>query len=230
MLTTKMLVMLGAPALSFAFTFARVPATLVRRHELSWRRSPVVMPSTAEDELTTEAAPIVLPSNDNSPELLAIRHTAANVMAMAVQEVFPGTQVTIGPEWTVDGNGFYCDFRRVDSLKITDADLKPIKKAADRIIKKKLPVTVERVPRDEARRRIEALDEPLKLELLDEMMAGDETISICHIGDAWWNICTGPQLETTGGLAQNAIKLAQVRRLCHLYRVRHLPEVPCRGL
>ena len=75
MRTAKMLVMLGAPALSFAFTFARVPGALgpLQSLEPSSRRSPVIMPSTAEDELTTEAAPIVLPSNDNSPELLAIR-------------------------------------------------------------------------------------------------------------------------------------------------------------
>jgi threonyl-tRNA synthetase len=116
--------------------------------------------------------------------------------------------VTIGPEWTTDDNGFYCDFHRSDDTKFTDADLKPIKKAFDRIVKKNFPITVDTLPREEVRRMIEELNEPFKLEMLDGM-EGD-TVAICRIGDEWWNLCTGPQLESTRKVATNAIKLMSV--------------------
>ena len=90
--------------------------------------------STATE--TEEPEKIILPTNQNSEQLLKIRHTTAHVMAMAVQQTFPEVQVTIGP-W-ID-NGFYYDFFNPNEA-FSEDDLKNIKKAMDKIIKKKYPL------------------------------------------------------------------------------------------
>lgn len=146
--------------------------------------------------------PIVLPTNDND-HLLRIRHTSSHVLAMAVQQVFPEAQVTIGP-WIE--NGFYYDFAYDEQF--TQADLKKIKKQMDKIIRRKLPLRREEVTRDEARRRIEALGEPYKLEILDAIE--EEPITIYHIGDEWWDLCAGPHVETTGDIDAKAVALESV--------------------
>lgn len=151
-------------------------------------------------EEATSAKP--LPTNEDSERLLRIRHTSAHVMAMAVQRLFPEVQVTIGP-W-ID-NGFYYDFKNPDEGGFTESDLKAIKKEMDRIIKKKLPLIREEVSRDEARTRIEALNEPFKLEILDSIET--EPITIYHIGDEWWDLCAGPHVEHTGELPPKGIQL-----------------------
>ena len=84
-------------------------------------------PGVAEKAAASQVAtpePLKLPTNEKSPNLLRIRHTSAHVMAMAVQRLFPGVQVTIGP-W-ID-NGFYYDFDTGDT-KFTEEDLSKIKK------------------------------------------------------------------------------------------------------
>ena len=121
-------------------------------------------------DFEAQAGPIELPTNDSSENLLRIRHSSAHVMAMAVQRLYPKAQVTIGP-WIE--NGFYYDFD-MKGEAITDADLKKIKKEMDTIIKKKYPIRHEVVSREEARTRIEALDEPYKLELLDAIPEGED--------------------------------------------------------
>lgn len=118
--------------------------------------------------------PIVLPTNETSKTLLCIRHTSAHVLAMAVQKVFPDAKVTIGP-WIE--RGFYYDF---DIQPLTDKDLKKIKKEMDRIIRRNLPLIREEVSREEAERRIRAINEPYKLEILDSIKS--EPITIYHIG------------------------------------------------
>ena len=110
-----------------------------------------------------EEAPIVLPTNENSPELVKLRHTTAHVMAMAVQRLFPKAQVTIGP-WIE--NGFYYDFD-MQGEELLDKDLKAIKKEMIKIINKGFELRREVVPREEAKKRIDELGEPYKLELLD---------------------------------------------------------------
>lgn len=147
--------------------------------------------------------PLELPTNEKSEKLLRIRHTSAHVMAMAVQRLFPNAQVTIGP-WIE--NGFYYDFDC--SEQFTPADLKKIKKEMDKIIRKKLPLSREEVTRDEARRRIEALGEPYKLELLDAI--DTEPITIYHVGDEWWDLCAGPHVEHTGEINPKALDLESV--------------------
>ncbi|MCS6782466.1 MAG: threonine--tRNA ligase [Gloeomargarita sp. SKYBB_i_bin120] len=149
------------------------------------------------------ATPVPLPKTSESERLKRIRHTASHVMAMAVQRLFPKAKVTIGP-WIEDG--FYYDFDHPEPF--TEQDLKAIKKEMVKIIKKKLPVIREEVTREEARRRIEALNEPYKLEILNDIK--EEPITIYHLGDEWWDLCAGPHLDNTGELNPDAIELESV--------------------
>lgn len=157
-----------------------------------------------------------LPTNESDIDLLKLRHTSAHVMAMAVQQTFPEAQVTIGP-W-ID-NGFYYDFffpettdaetgESVPSRKLTDADLKMVKKAMDKIISKDYPIVREEVSREEAKKRIEEIGEPFKLEILDSIKT--EPITIYSIGEEWWDLCAGPHVESTGQLPKKAIALQSV--------------------
>jgi threonyl-tRNA synthetase len=137
-------------------------------------------------------------------------------MAMAVQQIYPEAQVTIGP-W-ID-NGFYYDFyfpetidaetgETIPSRKLSEDDLKQIKKSMDKIINQNYPITREEVSREEARRRIEELGEPFKLEILDSIRT--EPITIYHIGDQWWDLCAGPHVESTGIIPKKAVQLQSV--------------------
>lgn len=123
-------------------------------------------------------------------------------MAMAVQKVFPSAKVTIGP-W-ID-NGFYYDF---DMDPLTDKDLKKIKKEMDRIISRNLPLVREEVSREEARKRIMAINEPYKLEILDSIK--EDPITIYHIGNEWWDLCAGPHVDSTGHINKKAVELESV--------------------
>ncbi|MDB9422675.1 threonine--tRNA ligase [Microcystis aeruginosa CS-563/04] len=147
-------------------------------------------------------APIKLPKTSESDHLKRIRHTTSHVMAMAVQKLFPQAQVTIGP-WTE--TGFYYDFDVPEPF--TDKDLKDIKKEMVKIINKKLPVMREEVSREEAEKRIKAINEPYKLEILAGIQ---EPITLYHLGDAWWDLCAGPHLDNTSELDAKAIELETV--------------------
>ncbi len=147
-------------------------------------------------------APIKLPKTSESDHLKRIRHTTSHVMAMAVQKLFPKAQVTIGP-WTE--TGFYYDFDVPEPF--ADKDLKDIKKEMVKIINKKLPVIREQVSREEAEKRIKAINEPYKLEILAGIQ---EPITLYHLGDAWWDLCAGPHLSNTSELDPKAIELETV--------------------
>lgn len=147
-------------------------------------------------------APIKLPKTSESDHLKRIRHTTSHVMAMAVQKLFPKAQVTIGP-WTE--TGFYYDFDVPEPF--ADKDLKDIKKEMVKIINKKLPVIREQVSREEAEKRIKAINEPYKLEILAGIQ---EPITLYHLGDAWWDLCAGPHLDNTSELDPKAIELETV--------------------
>ena len=149
-----------------------------------------------------ETAPIKLPRTSESDKLKRIRHTTSHVLAMAVQKLFPKVQVTIGP-WTE--NGFYYDFDSPDPF--TEADLKAIKKEMIKIINQKLPVLREEVSRNEAETRIQAINEPYKLEILAGIQ---EPITLYHLGDKWWDLCAGPHLESTSEINPKAIELESV--------------------
>jgi len=175
------------------------------------------MATVAQEETKAVEVEVVedLPTNENDNELLKIRHSSAHVLAMAVQRIYPEAQVTIGP-W-ID-NGFYYDFyfpettdpetgETVESRKLTDQDLKLIKKQMDKIISKNYPITKEVVSREEAETRIKAMNEPFKLEILEGLK---EPISLYHIGYEWWDLCAGPHVESTNKIPKKAIALQNV--------------------
>ncbi len=155
-----------------------------------------------EDQPEKEPEKIRLPRTSESVALQKIRHTTSHVMAMAVQKLFPKAQVTIGP-WIE--NGFYYDFDNPEPF--ADKDLKAIQKEMTKIINRKLPVTREEVSREEAARRIAQLNEPYKLEILQDLK---DPITIYHLGEEWWDLCAGPHVENTTELDAKAIELESV--------------------
>jgi threonyl-tRNA synthetase len=159
-------------------------------------------PAAAQQLLDQPSEKIQLPRTSESEALKKIRHTTSHVMAMAVQKLFPKAQVTIGP-WIEDG--FYYDFDSPDPF--AEKDLKAIKKEMAKIIRKKLPVVREEVSRAEAERRIKAVNEPYKLEILEGL---EEPITIYHLGEDWWDLCAGPHVENTAELNPDAIDLLSV--------------------
>jgi threonyl-tRNA synthetase len=150
------------------------------------------------------------PIHVNEPDGLAvIRHSAAHVMADAVQRLFPGTQVTIGP--AID-SGFYYDFARPDG-QFSDKDLQAIEKEMRRIIKDKRPFVREVVSREDAHDLFEKMGETYKLQILDSI-PGDEAISLYRHGHAkspqgtWVDLCEGPHVPNTKAIG--AVKLTSV--------------------
>jgi threonyl-tRNA synthetase len=133
--------------------------------------------------------------------LPVIRHDCAHVMAEAVQELYPGTQVTIGPPIE---DGFYYDFARNEPF--TPDDLGRIETRMAEIVAADLPFRREVVSRGDARRRFEALGESYKLQLLDDIPAG-ELITLYHQGD-WFDLCRGPHGASTGRIG--AFKLTKL--------------------
>lgn len=164
----------------------------------------VNQPSVISESPDSQEKPakIHLPRTSESETLKKIRHTTSHVMAMAVQKLFPKAQVTIGP-WIE--NGFYYDFDSPEPF--TEKDLKAIKKEMIKIINRKLPVIREEVSREEAERRIKAINEPYKLEILEGLQ---EPITIYHLGEQWWDLCAGPHVENTADLNPQAIELETV--------------------
>ena len=143
---------------------------------------------------------IVTARDDEALELL--RHDAAHVMAQAVQELFPGTQVTIGPAIE---NGFYYDFARDEPF--TPDDLPAIEQRMREIVDRDLPLVREVWDRDEAIRHFKSIGEHYKAEIIADLPA-DEEISIYRQGD-WLDLCVGPHLPSTGRLGK-AFKLMKL--------------------
>src|SRR5918992_6185498 len=120
------------------------------------------------DPIAVDAA-IKLITRDDPEALELIRHDCAHVLAEAVQELFPGTQVTIGP---VIENGFYYDFHR--NAPFTPEDLPVIEKKMREIIARDKPFTKEVWPRDEAKRVFKEKGETFKVELVDAIPPGEQ--------------------------------------------------------
>src|SRR5687768_11213340 len=118
-----------------------------------------------------------------------IRHDAAHVLAEAVQSLFPGTQVTIGP---VIENGFYYDFHRNEPF--STEDLEAIEKRMREIIAKDAPFTKEEWTREEAKKFFGAKGESFKVELVDAIPSG-ETLKIYKQGE-WLDLCRGPHMTS----------------------------------
>ncbi len=143
---------------------------------------------------------LVTARDDEALELL--RHDAAHVMAQAVQELYPGTQVTIGP---VIEDGFYYDFAREEPF--TPEDLEKIEARMHEIVKRDLPIRREVWDRDEAIRVFDELGEKYKVEIIRDLPEGEE-ISVYRQGD-WFDLCRGPHLPSTGKLGK-AFKLMKL--------------------
>lgn len=131
-----------------------------------------------------------------------IRHDAAHVLAEAVQELFPGTQVTIGP---VIENGFYYDFYRDEPF--SEDDFAAIEKKMAFIINRNDKFEREVWDRDEAIAKFRDMGEDFKAELIEDLPE-DETITVYRQGD-WFDLCRGPHLPSTGKIGK-AFKLMKV--------------------
>ena len=131
-----------------------------------------------------------------------IRHDCAHVLAEAVQSLYPGTQVTIGP---VIENGFFYDFYRNEPFGLDDFE--PIEKRMREIIALDRPFTKEVWTRDQAKAHFEKKGEAFKVELVDAIPA-DQSLKMYAQGD-WIDLCRGPHMTSTGKIG-NAFKLTKV--------------------
>jgi len=127
--------------------------------------------------------------------LEVLRHDAAHIMAMAVQELFPGTQVTIGP---VIENGFYYDFSRKEPF--TEEDLKKIENKMREIVDRDVPTTREVWNRDKAISHFKEIGEVYKAEIIESIPKGED-VSIYFHGN-WHDLCRGPHLPSTGKIGK----------------------------
>jgi threonyl-tRNA synthetase len=147
-------------------------------------------------------AKIELVARDDARALELIRHDCAHVLAEAVQSLWPGTQVTIGP---VIENGFYYDFFRNEPF--TPEDFAAIEKKMREIIARDKPFTKEVWGREKTKQVFRDKGEAFKVELVDAI-PGDEPIKIYFQGD-WFDLCRGPHMTSTGKIG-NAFKLMKV--------------------
>ena len=129
-------------------------------------------------------------NNPNQLDLETIRHSCAHLMAQAVQELFPGTQVTIGP---VIDDGFYYDFSR-DKAFVPE-DLEKIEKRMKEISAQDLKIVRSEIPREEAKKKFGDMGEKFKVEIIDSIDS-DEPISVYSQGD-FSDLCRGPHVEST---------------------------------
>lgn len=132
-----------------------------------------------------------------------IRHSTAHLMAKAIQQLFPGTQITIGP---VVENQFYYDVVPKEGTKISSTDFPAIEKAMQAIVEQDIPFTRRVVSRSEAASFFQSLGETFKVEIVRDLPEGEE-IKIYSIGD-WSDLCRGPHVPSTGKLA--AFKLMSI--------------------
>ncbi|MFZ5609489.1 MAG: threonine--tRNA ligase [Pseudomonadota bacterium] len=152
--------------------------------------------------LMEDAKVAIVTSKDRDAALELVRHDAAHVLAQAVQELHPGTQVTIGP---VIEDGFYYDFAR--DTPFTADDLPAIEARMREIVERDAPITREVWDRDQAITHFKDLGEHYKAEIIADLPA-QETITLYRQGD-WLDLCRGPHLPSTGKLPK-AFKLMKV--------------------
>lgn len=151
---------------------------------------------TLKDQTRLE---IVTDNSERGREVL--RHSAAHVMAQAVQSIWPEVKVTIGP--VIDG-GFYYDFDSPHAF--TPEDLPKIEKKMEELVKKNFEITKEVVSRNEALARFKDHEEKYKIELIQDLPE-DTEISIYH-QDGWYDLCRGPHVQRSGQI--KAIKLMSI--------------------
>jgi threonyl-tRNA synthetase len=137
---------------------------------------------------------IITSRDDEALELL--RHDAAHVMAQAVQELWPDTQVTIGPAIE---NGFYYDFAREEAF--TPDDLEKIEARMHEIVKRDLPIERLVWDRDQAVKVFGDIDEQYKVQIIEDIIPAGEEVSVYRQGE-WFDVCRGPHLPSTGKLGK----------------------------
>ena len=152
-------------------------------------------------QITNDAKVRIITSKDKEG-LEVIRHDAAHILAMAVQELFPGTQVTIGP---VIDNGFYYDFSRKEPF--TEENLKQIEKKMIEIVDRNEKTYREVWKREDAIKHFLDMGEKYKAEIIKSIPSGED-VSIYHHGK-WHDLCRGPHLASTGKIGK-AFKLTKV--------------------
>ena len=150
-----------------------------------------------------EDSSLAIVTSRDADALELFRHDAAHVMAQAVQELFPGTQVTIGPAIE---DGFYYDFAREEAF--APADLNKIEQRMHEIVKRDLPIEREVLDREEAMKVFAAKGEDYKVKIIDDIIPEGEEVSIYRQGD-WFDVCRGPHLPSTGKLGK-AFKLMKL--------------------
>ena len=143
---------------------------------------------------------VITADDDEGVELM--RHDCAHVMAQAVQELFPGTQVTIGP---VIEDGFFYDFARETPFSLDD--LETIEKRMHDIVGRNEPIIREVWDRAEAIAHFREIGEVYKAEIIADI-PGEEAITVYRQGD-WKDLCRGPHLPSTGKLGK-AFKLTKL--------------------
>jgi threonyl-tRNA synthetase len=144
---------------------------------------------------------IVTPKDPEGLEL--IRHDAAHILAQAVQALYPGTQVTIGP---VIDDGFYYDFAREEPF--SSEDFEKIEKKMAEIVDANYPIEREVWSKDEAIKTFKSIGEDYKAQIIDDIIPPGEDITIYRQGD-WYDLCRGPHLPSTGKLPK-AFKLMKL--------------------
>ena len=152
-------------------------------------------------EINSDSEVKILTSKDKDG-LDTIRHDTAHILAMAVQELFPKTQVTIGP--TIE-NGFYYDFSRKEPF--TESDLKKIETKMSEIVDRNEKTYREVWNRDEAIKHFKKIGENYKAEIIKDIPKNEE-ISIYFHGK-WHDLCRGPHLASTGKIGKH-FKLTKV--------------------
>jgi threonyl-tRNA synthetase len=133
-----------------------------------------------------------------------IRHSTAHLMAMAIQKVFPGTQITIGP---VVGNQFFYDVLPPGDTKIGSNDFEAIEKAMEQIANAAIPVRKRVVSRAQAVAHFKSIGEVFKAEIAGDIPEGED-IKIYDFGSEWGDLCRGPHVPNTGFL--KAFKLMSI--------------------
>jgi threonyl-tRNA synthetase len=168
---------------------------LTKKISKSLEKSALIMEVDGElkdlsHEINKDSKVRIITSKDKEG-LEVIRHDAAHIMAMAVQELFPGTQVTIGP---VIENGFYYDFARKEPF--TSDDLKKIEKRMSEIIDRDVKTKREVWKRDRAIKHFKKIGEKYKAEIIESIPKNEE-LSVYHHGDTWHDLCRGPHLASS---------------------------------
>jgi threonyl-tRNA synthetase len=179
---------------------------LVKKISKSLEKDALIMSVNGElkdlSYLIKEDSKIKIITSKDKEGLEVLRHDTAHILAMAVQELYPGTQVTIGP---IIENGFYYDFARKEPF--TDEDLAKIEKKMGEIVDRNEKTSRHVWKREEAIKHFKKIGEKYKAEIIESIPSGEEVSIYSH--GSWSDLCRGPHLSSTGKIGK-AFKLTKV--------------------